>query len=127
MHTRILGGMGWDCYATRNYEEDAETFGLTDDDLAAFKEVADALRATGCEFIDADLATGGLNLSGCGDAIERLTDFNAWAEEPATPEDVTREARDWGEIGKQDDPYEANAAAFLRVCVDRGLGIYWSW
>ena len=110
--------MGWDCFATRDDSRD-----LTDDDFLAFREAAQAVREVHGS-VDGYLPTGGLNLSNCGDAIERLTSLQAWAEDPASAATVAGAARDLEPTG---DFYEDNAVAFLNVCVAHHLGIYWSW
>lgn len=127
--------MGWDAYATypsgryllKNWRTDHR---LTSNRLRTAFEQASAEVEVLTGDVDWMLATGGLDVSTCGELLYKATGFSAWDEKGWSPRKVKRanHAAIWDfEVPKDDLVPYWSARKFLEVCAELGLGIRFSY
>ena len=123
--------MGWDAYAKFDDRPDKEQI------LSRFRENTDFLKKNGCT-VDAYLSYGGLGVSTCGKMLEEAVNSNiseygylsVYGRE-WSPEEVKKisQLASWDfEVEDKDEEWAKHSAkAFLEVCAEFDLEIYFSW
>jgi len=127
--------MGWDAYATYASGRPLLQNWRTDHRLkskrlqAAFEQASAKVKELAGD-VEWMLATGGLDVSTCGDLLYKATGFSAWDEKGWSPRKV-KKADDYAiwdfEAPKDDLVSYWSARKFLEVCAELGLGIRFSY
>ncbi len=127
--------MGWDAYATYANGRPLIRKWRTDKRIksarlrAAFEQASAEFEALAGE-VDWMLAVGGLDVSTCGEMVERATGMSAWDEKGWSSRKVRKanEYANWDfEFPKDDLISYWSARKFLEVCAELGLGIQFSY
>jgi len=126
--------MGWDAFATRDGElikVDWARDQIVDETLRiAFESAAESVKEK-AEWVDGLLPLGGLDLSGCGEAINAMSDLEAWSD-GATAEEIRElvfsDSWEYAVRPHHITLYEWwSARKFLEVCARYGLGVRFNW
>lgn len=119
--------MGWDAFSSAKYNYETGIF--EDPSIGKlFKEASDFVKSlTGS--VDGSLDHGVLDVSTCGEMLERGTGENCWTEDPWDKETVKRLAMtaNWNfEYDIADAWAYWSAKKFLEICAEAGLSIRFS-
>ena len=96
----------------------------------AFESAAESVKEK-AEWVDGLLPLGGLDLSGCGEAINAMSDLEAWSD-GATAEEIRElvcsDSWEYAVRPHHITPCEWwSARKFLEVCAQYGLGVRFNW
>lgn len=126
--------MGWDAFATRDgktLKVDWVAFSskLIDPELRdAFTTAAHTVQES-AGTCDGYLRLGGLDISTCGEMLEKATSRDVYGDDwpPEEVEELYVNAN-WGfDIDEEDRWALESAKAFLKVCAENHLGVTFSW